>query len=80
MSYDLFIFAGEVSGDLHGEKLLKELYAQRPDLKVVGVGGPKMRAVGMECILPMEEFEVMGFVDILSSLPKLRRHFKKNEK
>ncbi|WP_194848132.1 lipid-A-disaccharide synthase [Candidatus Neptunochlamydia vexilliferae] len=80
MSYDLFVFAGEVSGDLHGEKLLKELYAQRPDLKVVGVGGPKMRAVGMECILPMEEFEVMGFVDILSSLPKLRRHFKKIEK
>ncbi len=77
VSYDLFLFAGEVSGDLHGEKLLKELYAQRPDLKVVGVGGPKMRALGMECILPMEEFEVMGFIDILSSLPKLRRHFKK---
>ncbi|MCP5505658.1 MAG: lipid-A-disaccharide synthase [Chlamydiales bacterium] len=75
MSYDLFIFAGEISGDLHGEKLLKELYAQNPKLKVKGVGGPKMRAVGMECMIPMEEFQVMGFIDILSSLPKLRKQF-----
>lgn len=77
MSYDLFIFAGEVSGDLHGEKLLKELYSLNPDLKVKGVGGPKMRAVGMECMIPMEEFQVMGFIDILSSLPKLYKKFKK---
>jgi lipid-A-disaccharide synthase len=76
MSDDLFIFAGEVSGDLHGEKLLKELYAVYPNLKIRGVGGPKMRAVGMECIMPMEEFQVMGFTDILASLPKLIKQFK----
>lgn len=35
-----------------------------------------MRAVGMECIMPMEEFQVMGFIDILSSLPKLIKQFK----
>lgn len=75
MSYDLFLFAGEVSGDLHGEKLLTELYAQTPQLKVKGVGGPRMRAVGMECLLTMEDFEVMGFIDILSSLPKLIKQF-----
>lgn len=75
MSYDLFIFAGEVSGDLHGEKLLTELYALNPKLKVKGVGGPKMRAVGMDCMIPMEEFQVMGFIDILSSLPSLYKKF-----
>lgn len=76
MSYDLFIFAGELSGDLHGEKLLKELYALDPKLKIKGVGGPKMRNIGMDCMLPMEEFQVMGFIDILSSLPKLYKKFK----
>lgn len=76
MSYDLFVFAGEVSGDLHGEKLLKELYSLNPKLKIKGVGGPKMRAVGMDCMIPMEEFQVMGFIDILSSLPKLYKKFK----
>lgn len=77
MSYDLFIFAGEASGDLHGEKLLKSLQKSSPNLKVKGVGGPRMRKAGLDCFLPMEEFEVMGFIDILSSLPHLRRMFKK---
>ena len=77
MSYDLFIFAGEASGDLHGEKLLKALQQASPNLKVKGVGGPRMRKAGLDCFLPMEEFEVMGFIDILSSLPHLRRMFKK---
>lgn len=35
-----------------------------------------MRAVGMESFMKMEEFEVMGFIDVLSALPKLYRHFK----
>ena len=76
MSDDLFIFAGEVSGDLHGEKLLKELYHVNPNLKVRGVGGPRMRKVGMECIMNMEEFQVMGFSDVLFSVPKLLKKFK----
>ena len=37
MTYDLFIFAGEISGDLHGEKLLENLYKLNPKLKVKGV-------------------------------------------
>ncbi len=73
---DLFIFAGETSGDLHGEKLLGALQLRRPDLHVVGVGGPKMRSLNMKCILPMEEFQVMGFIDVLLALPKLMRLFR----
>lgn len=75
MGCDLFIFAGEKSGDLHGEKLLEALLARQQTLQVVGVGGPLMRAQKMECILPMEEFQVMGFIDVFRALPKLRRHF-----
>ena len=75
MSCDLFVFAGEKSGDLHGEKLLSALYAKNPQLKIAGVGGPKMRAQGMSCIMPMEEFQVMGFIDVFVALPKLIRHF-----
>jgi lipid-A-disaccharide synthase len=75
MSCDLFIFAGEKSADLHGEKLLEALYSQSPEMKLVGVGGPRMRAQGMQTILPMEEFQVMGFIDVFLSLPKLIRQF-----
>jgi lipid-A-disaccharide synthase len=77
---DLFIFAGEMSGDLHGETLLHALYAKQPNLKIIGVGGPKMRSAGMDVIMPTEEFEVMGFFDILSSLPKFANLFRKVKK
>lgn len=75
--WDLFIFAGEVSGDLHGEKLLEALYQKNPNLKILGVGGPKMRTKGLESFLPMEEFQVMGFIDVLTSLPRILSLFKK---
>lgn len=72
---DLFIFTGEASGDLHGEKILEALYAQNPNLKISGVAGPKMRAVGIDCVMPMEKFQVMGFVDVFFALPRLIRQF-----
>ncbi len=75
MSCDLFIFAGEKSADLHGEKILEALKRHSPSLCISGVGGPKMRAAGMDCVLPMEEFQVMGFVDVFLALPKLIRQF-----
>lgn len=75
MSIDLYFFAGEKSGDLHGEKILQALKQKAPHLLIAGVGGPRMRAMGMECALPMEEFQVMGFVDVFFSLPKLVRQF-----
>lgn len=75
-SVDLFLFAGEQSGDNHGAHLLKTLKLQHPNLRNIGVGGPAMRAEGLECIMNMETFQVMGFSDVLLSLPKLWKSFK----
>ncbi len=71
---NLFIFAGEKSGDVYGGKLLQALRASAPTLSIEGVGGPSMRKEGLTCILPMEAFEVMGFVDVLWALPQLLSH------
>lgn len=73
---NLFIFAGEPSGDVHGGHLLKALKRLMPHLHATGVGGPQLRAQGLETILPMEEFEVMGFTDVLLSFPRLLRQFR----
>ena len=77
---DLFIFAGEPSGDLHGEQLLSALYTLDPSLKIHGVGGPRMRTTPMKCTLEMEAFQVMGFRDVLFSLPSLWKHFNRIKK
>lgn len=71
-----FIFAGEPSGDLHGSKLLSALSNSSPNVRFLGVGGPRMRSQGMELLMPMEDFQVMGFTDVVRALPKLWRRFK----
>lgn len=72
---DLFIFAGEASGDLHGSHLVQELFALNPNLKVCGVGGPKMRVFPFDCLMMSEEFQVMGFTDVLLALPRIMKNF-----
>ena len=75
MSKSIFIIAGEASGDLHGSNLMKALRTLNPALSFQGVGGPLMRQQDLDCLLPMEEFEVMGFAEVLASLPKLWKQF-----
>lgn len=69
----VFIIAGEVSGDTHGAGLLRELKNLEPDLKVVGLGGPKMREVAGEGIEDwVETAGVVGLWEVL----KMYRYFK----
>jgi len=59
------IVAGEASGDLLGSHLMAALREARPDLKFVGIGGPKMQSAGMEVLFPMEKLAVNGYVEVL---------------
>jgi lipid-A-disaccharide synthase len=72
---DLFLAAGEMSGDLHGSKLIAELLTKRPNLKIGAVAGPKMRTFPIQTFFPMESLRVMGFIDVFFALPKLIRQF-----
>lgn len=79
-SESLFVFAGEQSGDLLGGALLEDLKKSHPSLKTYGVGGLNMQKAGMQPIMPMAAFHVMGFLDVLLALPRLfknYRHLKK---
>lgn len=71
----LFLFAGEPSGDLHGSRLVRQLRKLSPEMHITGVAGPQMRQEGVQGPLRMEDFEVMGFSDVLKSLPKLIKQF-----
>ena len=59
------IVAGEASGDLLGSHLMAALREARPDLKFVGIGGPKMQSADMEVLFPMEKLAVNGYVEVL---------------
>ncbi|MFZ2301024.1 MAG: lipid-A-disaccharide synthase [Gallionella sp.] len=59
------IVAGEASGDLLGSYLMGVLQEARPGIEFVGIGGPKMQAVGMNVLFPMEKLAVRGYVEVL---------------
>lgn len=65
--------AGEDSGDLLGAELIDALRTQHPDAKFVGVGGPRMRAAGLEAWHDIAELSVMGLAEVLRHLPRLLR-------
>jgi lipid-A-disaccharide synthase len=73
----IFFIAGEASGDVHGQKILKALEQENSNTSLFGVGGPLMRSEDFSCFLEMEELQVMGFTDVLAALPKLYKSFKK---
>jgi lipid-A-disaccharide synthase len=69
----IILCAGEASGDQLGAGLIAELKQRRPDLKFVGIGGPAMRAAGMETWWDAQELAVMGLVEVLRHLRRLLR-------
>ncbi len=59
------LVAGEPSGDLLGAELMASLRARRPGIRFCGIGGPRMRAAGLDCWHPMEVLAVRGYVEVL---------------
>ncbi len=66
------IIAGEASGDKHAAHLVESL-KKKEDVRLIGIGGDKMKDAGVELLHHAGEMSVMGFSDIVSKLPFLRR-------
>jgi lipid-A-disaccharide synthase len=65
----IFIAAGEESGDLHGAALARALTARFPGARLIGLGGGRMEAAGVELLAGLQELAVMGFVEVIRHLP-----------
>jgi lipid-A-disaccharide synthase len=68
----LLLSAGEASGDMYAARLASSL-RERLDVEIFGMGGPHMRAAGVDTVTDYSEVSVVGITEILSHLPSLLR-------
>jgi lipid-A-disaccharide synthase len=70
----IFIFAGEQSGDFLGGHLVKILLENQ--YQCMGIGGEQMAKAGLESLIPFEEFQIMGFKQVILNLLKIFKQFR----
>ncbi len=65
----IFIIAGEVSGDVLGAHIMREM----PDAEFIGIGGENMIAAGLTSLFPISDLAVMGIIEVLLHAKTLMR-------
>jgi lipid-A-disaccharide synthase len=65
----IFMSAGEPSGDLHAGNLARELLRKDPTLKLVGFGGERMERAGCDLMYPLTQLAVMSLGPVLGHIP-----------
>lgn len=63
--------AGEVSGDLHGERLAKAIHRQSPETQLIGFGGVRMEAAGVKLFRNFADYNVMGVWEVIKNLRRI---------
>lgn len=71
--HKIALVAGEASSDLLGADLIAQIQKRPERYEIIAVGGPKIKATGVDVIEDNEPFAVMGLVEVLKDLPKLLR-------
>ena len=74
---NILIVAGEPSGDLQASLLVESFSKIDSEIRFWGFGGEKMRNVGVETIVDVENLAVMGLFDVVAEIPRIRGYMRK---
>lgn len=69
------IVAGETSGELYGALLAEALKKKVPHIRIIGIGGERMQAAGVELLSGIAS--AFGLAEALSSIKALKETFRK---
>ncbi len=69
----ILITCGETSGDQHAATLITAIRARAPGTSFIAMGGEAMAAAGADVRFSIEDYAFMGFSEIVSGLPRIRR-------
>ena len=70
----IFILAGETSGDYIGSCIMRGIKQNNNNIKFLGVGGSFMENEGLSSLYNIKEFNVIGFLNTVVKLKKLRNY------
>ena len=73
----IMIVAGEASGDLHGATLCRALRSLAPGRRLVGMGGERMAAAGVERAADVTAAAVIGGTEAFGPLATLYRAWRR---
>ena len=73
----IFLSAGEASGERYGAMLMEAVRALRPDVEFFGLGGTAMEAAGCERIVRAEDIAVMGITEVLRHMPRIYKEYRR---
>jgi len=74
---DVFLVAGEASGDALGGALMASMHAQlRGRVRFSGIGGAAMGAQGLASLYPMDDLTAMGINGVVAKLPTILRRMR----
>ena len=76
MAKKVMVVAGEVSGDQHAARLVRDLRAVRQDVEFFGIGGDALRREGVRTVVDARDMAVVGFFEVLARYPFFRRVFR----
>ena len=76
-TFNIFLSAGEASGEAYGALLLMELKSRCPDATFFGMGGERMEALGFERVVRSEDVAVMGITEVIRHLPRIYGEYRK---
>ena len=71
----IMLSAGEASGDLHGATMCRALRALDPGVRLIGMGGPRMAAAGVEVLVDPTAHAAVGTSEALGRVPGLYRAY-----
>ena len=73
---EIFISAGEESGDRYAGQLIAELRAREPNLRVSGLGGGEMANADLDWFEDVVQYAAMGVVNVVRNFPAFARVFR----
>jgi lipid-A-disaccharide synthase len=74
---NIFISAGEASGEHYGVLLIEALRKLAPGAEFFGLGGRRMEALGFRRVVRAEDVAVMGITEVILHMPHIYAEYRK---